>query len=491
MFYRKYRPQKFSEISKPNDVAVALANQVAAGKVEHAYLFIGPRGTGKTTTARILTKAINCEHLKDGDPCGKCKTCEAIREGKFFDLVEIDAASNRGIDDIRSLKERVNMSPMAAKRKVYIIDEVHMLTMEAFNALLKTLEEPPAHVVFILCTTESHKVPETIKSRCQVFKFKRATRKQIVERLEDICSKEKVKVAKEDLEKIAAASLGGFRDADTLLQQIVEGSMTASALLGAGGANSYVKITDCILKGKTQEALTLLSAVFNEGADLTNWTNEYIQYLRDLLYLQAGFESGNLDVTQETFAKMEEQAFKISSKELVLIIEQFMRAVTEIKSTAIPQLPLELLIVGVCEQGQSDKVKSEAILETSDAKSPEVSGVISFDSILEKWSVIIKEVKPYNHSVEALLRSCKPKFLKDNALTLEVAYAFHKERLESPKSKEILEKVIAEMFGSRIKIKCVLKSPDGAALTDKNVVAPAPDSPAPKALDVFDGELVL
>src|SRR5688572_5377656 len=173
MFYTKYRPQKFSEISRPNDVADALSNEVLNQKTVHAYLFVGPRGTGKTSTARILAKALNCKKVdKKGDPCGKCETCEAIKNGTYLDLIEIDAASNRGIDDIRELKNRIKLAPSVGTNKVYIVDEVHMLTSEAFNALLKTLEEPPKNTTFILCTTELHKVPDTIKSRCQVFKFK-------------------------------------------------------------------------------------------------------------------------------------------------------------------------------------------------------------------------------------------------------------------------------------------------------------------------------
>ncbi|HSX39613.1 MAG TPA: DNA polymerase III subunit gamma/tau, partial [Candidatus Saccharimonadales bacterium] len=171
MFYTKYRPQIFTEISQPNAAADALMNEVATNKLSHAYLFIGPRGTGKTTTARILAKAANCTDLqKNGDPCNKCPNCKAIQNGNFMDLIEIDAASNRGIDDIRDLKDKIKLAPSTGSKKVYIIDEVHMLTTEAFNALLKTLEEPPKNVVFVLCTTEAHKVPDTIKSRCQVFK---------------------------------------------------------------------------------------------------------------------------------------------------------------------------------------------------------------------------------------------------------------------------------------------------------------------------------
>lgn len=530
MFYTKYRPQKFSEMSKPNDAAHALMTQLASGKTSHAYLLIGPRGTGKTTTARILAKALNCKQLsKEGDPCDKCENCQTIREGKFLDLIEIDAASNRGIDDIRSLKERVNLAPAHAKYKVYIIDEVHMLTMEAFNALLKTLEEPPKHAVFVLCTTEGHKVPETIKSRCQVFKIKRATIKQIVERLEEICKKEKVKVlSKEDLEKIAGAAFGGFRDADTLLQQVIEGNITVDSLLGVSALESFVNLTNFIIKGKTQAALELVNDLFTEGVDLTNWSHEYIRYLRDLLYIQAGFNKGVTDVTDDVFASMEDQAFKLSSLELVHIIDKFLKASAEIKTAAISQLPLELAIVEVSERelsyaaskgdsdgdndggygGDGDGVSADSSANSGkrDSKSRSGSGKassdsasssedtitsVSLDSVIDKWGEILKEVKPFNHSVEALLRSAKPKSLANGTLSLEVFYAFHKERLESPKGREIIEKVLADKFGEKIKVKYLLKSKEGEALTDKNVEKPADVKIEKNALEVFDGGIVL
>ena len=191
MYYTKYRPQTFKEIQRPNDIADALMQQIKTDKTVHAYLFTGPRGIGKTTVARLLAKGLSCINLsKEGDVCGKCAFCLAVQNGNLIDLIEIDAASNRGIDDIRDLKEKVRLLPVEGKKKIYIIDEVHMLTNEAFNALLKTLEEPPKHAVFILCTTEFHKVPETIKSRCQVFKFKRPTRGQIVEKLKRIADLE-------------------------------------------------------------------------------------------------------------------------------------------------------------------------------------------------------------------------------------------------------------------------------------------------------------
>ena len=498
MFYRKYRPQKFSEISKPNDAAAALSNQITSNKTGHAYLFIGPRGTGKTTTARIFTKALNCKHLsKEGDPCDKCDSCKAITEGRFLDLIEIDAASNRGIDDIRELKDKINLTPVSAKYKVYVVDEVHMLTMEAFNALLKTLEEPPRHAVFILCTTESHKVPDTIKSRCQVFKFKRASIKQLVERLKELCKKEGAKVSDSDLEKIASASLGGFRDADTLLQQVIEGGLDVSSLVGAGGILSFVKLTDYIVSGKTQACLELVNELFEEGIDLSSWTNEYLRYLRDLLYIQAGFEKGVSGVTDDIFAHMEDQASKLSSSELVKIIDRLLKASWDIKGSFIPSLPIEVALVEVSEREKGEVNADESEAEDEEDVSKEGRGknadlgAVSFDSLLERWNEILKEVKPFNHSVEALLRSSKPASLKNNNLTLEVFYAFHKERLETPKAKEVIERVLKNMFGVNVKVKYVLKSKGGENLTDKNIELPKDSKMVKSAIEVFDGEIVV
>lgn len=501
MFYRKYRPQKFSEVSKPNDAAEAILNEVVTKKVGHAYLFIGPRGSGKTTTARLLAKALNCKNpSKNGDVCGECDPCIEIAEGKFLDLIEIDAASNRGIDDIRTLKENINLAAFSSKYKVYIIDEVHMLTMEAFNALLKTLEEPPKHAVFILCTTEGHKVPETIKSRCQVFKFKRASVKELVARLEELAKKEKATLKKTDLEKIALASFGGFRDADTLLQQVIEGSISVDQLLGSGTIESFVGLTGFLIEGKTQSALSHVNEVFKEGVDATNWVGEYLRYLRDLLYLQAGFAKGIRDVTEEVYARMEEQAFKLSSQELVFVLECFLKASLDLKATPIAELPLEIAVVEICEKmlGEKEtKTDSESRIKLSKDEKEELkedgdsAAGLSLSSVVDSWDSILKEVKPYNHSVEALLKSCKPKEIVGNNLILEVAYAFHKDRLESANSREIIEKVLSNRFGSKLKVKCILRSKAGESLTDKNVEPPKKEVVAKKALEVFNGEVDL
>ena len=278
MFYTKYRPQKFSEISKPNEAADALVSQLLKSKTAHAYLFVGSRGTGKTTTARILAKALNCHKLaKNGDPCDKCESCEAIRKGTFLDLIEIDAASNRGIDDIRELKNKIRLAPSVGDNKIYIIDEVHMLTNEAFNALLKTLEEPPAKTTFILCTTEFNKVPETIRSRCQVYKFKRATLDQIITKLKSISQSEKIKISEEELRKLAKASQGGFRDAETLLEQVSEGDMGVDTVLNISSKDKYLDMVDFLLAGDTSSALSMVDSVFSEGVDIYYWMGELIR----------------------------------------------------------------------------------------------------------------------------------------------------------------------------------------------------------------------
>jgi DNA polymerase III subunit gamma/tau len=223
VLYRKYRPQKLSEVVGQDEVTSSLLKQLQSGNISHAYLFSGPRGTGKTSTARILAKALNCKTAKDDkfdEPCGKCESCKAIVEGRYLDLLEIDAASNRGIDEIRELREKIRLAPTEGKYKVYIIDEVHMLTNEAFNALLKTLEEPPAHAVFVLATTEPQKVPATILSRVQRFNFERPTTEKISKKLEMINKEEKWKLSKEVLDEIAKAADGAYRDAEVLLDKV-------------------------------------------------------------------------------------------------------------------------------------------------------------------------------------------------------------------------------------------------------------------------------
>lgn len=543
MFYTKYRPTNFSEISRPNDAADALVKQILDKKTAHAYLFVGPRGTGKTTTARVLAKALNCSHLeKNGDPCGKCDSCVSIASGRFVDLIEIDAASNRGIDDIRELQETINLSPVLGKKKVYIVDEVHMLTPQAFNALLKTLEEPPEKVVFILCTTESHKVPDTIKSRCQVFRFKRATIDQLVKKLHNISQSEGGKVSKQDLEKIASASLGGFRDAETLLQQFIEGDLSIDSLSTYSSLESLCDFNAFLIEKDTKNALDFINNVYQEGIDLYVWCGEYLKYLRELLLLKSGVVSALLDSTESLLVKINKQAEIESLEYLVSTIEIFSTEYANIKKSAIMQLPLELAIVKVTNAGYSanptllikpikpilpetptnlattkssksialkiatsDKLtdktadkKSQSInvVEESDISTlPEIPLTFGFSFIEEKWEEVLNKMHSINGPIMAILKSAVPLRLEDNSLILEVYFPFHKERLESIKNRILLETTLSEILGATLRVKCCLnqekpkklKDREVGILTDINVV-PVDSS---KLMEALDGGLPL
>lgn len=517
MYYTKYRPQTFSEISKPNDVAEALMNQVKAGKTIHAYLFVGPRGTGKTTTARVLSKALNCKNLsKEGDPCNECEACVSIKGGTYLDLIEIDAASNRGIDDIRDLREKIKLAPSSGKNKVYIIDEVHMLTPEAFNALLKTLEEPPEKVTFILCTTELHKVPDTIKSRCQIFKFKRATIKQLTEKLKFISQEENVNISEQELRQIASAAHGGFRDAENILQQVVEGDIDVSALTNLGSKEAYADFTELLINKETKEALHYVKKLFEDGTDLYVWLGELLGYLRELLFLQVEAYDNVEEVSQELDQKMKEQAKMLSTIDVSKLINTIIAAQNSTKDSFITQLPLEIAVVSLCQartttdeqkefksnpvgplsgtgsqpdfgekfkgkdteevgeqdrgteksQSKTDKnqsIKSEGEKEDGSSdqlvkpEDMDVSKNVDLEIINKSWTTIISQVDQINSSVSALLRASRVSGVAGHQLMLDVPFDFHKERLESSKNRKIVEDEIYSILEYKLSIACEVK----------------------------------
>ncbi len=516
MFYTKYRPQIFTEISQPNAAADALMNEVATNKLSHAYLFIGPRGTGKTTTARILAKAANCTDLqKNGDPCNKCPNCKAIQNGNFMDLIEIDAASNRGIDDIRDLKDKIKLAPSTGSKKVYIIDEVHMLTTEAFNALLKTLEEPPKNVVFVLCTTEAHKVPDTIKSRCQVFKFRRATIAQLVERLEAISKKEKAKISKEELKRIAEASLGGFRDSETLLQQVIEGNISTDSISMLGSRKDISNFIEFLTSCNAAAAIKQINDVLSEGLDLNVWSSELLKYLRDLLLVKANAHNDLVDTTEELMNTLQAQAQALDSNYIVRLLEVFIKAQNLIKSSFIPQLPLEMAVIEICGDDNNSEAtgdlpeipRPKATVQKNDSQPkvhihidepspPKKAANIDFTKIEQSWNQVLTKVHSLNNSIVALLKSGKAVGVEGDVIILEVFYAFHKERLENPKNRNMIETVLNEVFGQDLSIKCIVSENrptksdprEVGELTDYNVTLPAHSE---NALDIFDGGLPL
>ena len=466
MLYRTYRPQKFSELVGLETVKKTLQNQVKEGKFGHAYLFAGPRGTGKTTTARILAKAINCEHPQAGDPDGKCSACKQIEEGRYLDLIEIDAASNRGIDDIRSLREKVRLAPSTGKYKVYIVDEAHMLTADASNALLKTLEEPPAHVVFVLATTEPYKLLETIRSRCERFTFERAPVALIVEKLKEIVKREKAKISDDDLDQIAKAAGGGFRDAETLLEQVLTGGQKIEDLIGFAKLSDLGDFFDNLISGQASPALVFINELSSQGVAMDDLGEKILEYLRDLLLIKAGVGDELVEVPAEQYAKMSRQAEVLGEPKLEEMINKFTQAYDYLSQAVIPSLPLEVAVVETAsnesnfnktnkvsdgEQETGIKTK-EPINQSITASSGTPPTAVANQPVADQWSALMAAVKPLNHSVEAFLRSCTGE-LKGKMLLVKPFYPFHKERLEEPRNLKILEEAAEQVYGKGVKVK--------------------------------------
>jgi len=363
VLYRKYRPQSFGEVIGQEHVVQTITNAISGGMVSHAYLFSGPRGSGKTTLARLLAKAVNCQNRKENDfePCNKCSSCTEINQGRAIDLIEIDAASNRGIDEVRELRDGIKFAPTKSKYKVFIIDECHQLSREAANALLKTLEEPPSHAIFILATTEIHKMIPTIVSRCQRFDFRKLTLQEICKKLEMIIEKEKVKIEKSALELIASNSGGSIRDAESLLGQVLTYSRALKkerietndikTLLGLVDINLISQFVDFILAKDGARAIDFLNEVLERGKDPQEFIKALISYLRQALILKINpvlFNPIITDFTKEEKEKLQLQAQNFKEEELRRVLRLFMRAENEMKYASITQLPLELAIIESC-----------------------------------------------------------------------------------------------------------------------------------------------
>ncbi|MCL5733868.1 MAG: DNA polymerase III subunit gamma/tau [Patescibacteria group bacterium] len=370
--YRKYRPKKLSDVlGQLNNVEI-LKGAAKSGRLGQAYLFYGPRGTGKTTTARLIAKLANCEKRRTdenfrklGEPCNECAACRAIDEGANFDVVEIDAASNRGIDEIRNLKEAIRVSPVNSPYKIYIIDEAHMLTKEAMNALLKTLEEPPSYAIMILATTEYEKMPPTIVSRTQRFIFKKATKNEILEKLKMIAKNEEAKISDDALELVAAAGEGSFRDAESLLEQVLSlgekiDVETAERLIGRTGFKKTSELAGVLMDKNLNSALELISRFNEEGINFTQLTKDLIHYLRKVLTLKLDpqiEESLKSELTAEEAKKIKAQAQNADSRQLVDLLKSLLEAYTEIRYSPFGFVPLEVAIIENLNSVEKNRLK--------------------------------------------------------------------------------------------------------------------------------------
>jgi len=453
VFYLKYRPKKISELD--NQSLVEKISSILKGKIPdnipHAFLFTGPKGLGKTSAARIIAKAINCTNRKNNEtePCNKCDSCKSINNGSNLDVLEIDAASNRGIDEIRDLREKIRLSPVTSLKKIYIIDEVHMLTTEAFNALLKTLEEPPSHAIFILCTTEPQKVPLTIISRCSHVKFIKATEVDLIHSFNRIVKGEGLKADKQALLEIAKLSDGSFRDGVKILEELSVSSknITLSLIEKKYKTQSINKsVMDLILtfeKRDAKKGIKIVSTLAEENVDFKIFVENLLDALHKNLLAQVGGEK-----------------LEMSLDETKSLIELLVKSHTSIKYAILPQLPLELTIVewaastsNVAAASAASQSSESPDLASSSSKlkqaaSASSSGEPKHDNILRS---LILEVKKENFSIAGVLRGCKLEKFDKKELVLSTNYKFHKERLNDPKTKILIEKIISEITGSRVK----------------------------------------
>lgn len=469
VLYRKYRPQTLGELFGQDALKESLSNAFLSGKISHAYLFFGPRGTGKTTTARIIAKTINCEKnyaekkeitegQKYSQPCNKCETCRAITVGSYLDVIEIDAASNRGIDDIRDLREKIKLAPTEGKYKVYIIDEVHMLTTEAFNALLKTLEEPPVHSIFVLCTTEPKKVPETIVSRCQKFEFKKAKNSELFKYLQKIAQEEKIDIDDEALKELLPYAQGGFRDAVSLLDQI--GSGTSGVItkefilsnLNLATENLILDFFDILKTKNTAKAMFFLKEYFESGKDIIFLVKEVIFILEKELYIIFHI---NEEIRKTDF----------TVNELRELLDRLIRCETEIKFAFLPQIPLELLVLDWCGVKEAEESGGRAVgqIEKTEAEKEKVieknAVPVGFDQFIDDWPVFLAALKPFNHSLEMLLKKCEPAGIDGDQAEINVFYKLHRDVLMNPKNLKIINQCLIEVYKQPLLLKFTLSEP--------------------------------
>jgi DNA polymerase-3 subunit gamma/tau len=517
VLYRKWRPQSFSELVGQDPITQTVRNSLASGRVAHAYLFCGPRGTGKTSMGRLLAKAVNCLQPTDGEPCNTCESCQAYLEGRAMDLVEMDAASNRGIDEIRKLRDRVGLAPMAGGHKVYLVDEVHMLTPEAYNALLKTLEEPPPHIIFVLATTEAHKVPATIISRCQRFDFRRLPMAAVVSRLEYICQQEDIHIEAAALQEIARSASGSLRDAINLVEQLSNyygSSPSLEQVRDSLGLTADVRGRQLVrhaLEKDLSAGLKLIGAVRDDGVDMRQFQREVVNYLRALLVVKAGAED-TLDLAAEEIEEMRSLSAGAASEDILRALRGFGQA--DFRDDPQSSLPLELaladLVLGpsapaqvaaeeprpvarapsptgrqaaprpaprlrerlqesekdapqpkrAAPSGESETAAAEPAAprgeEKGEPREAPAAATTAADDLLQRLRLACKK---QDHRVAAYLNgTCEVKSLENGVLVLSFyqQFDFHRGKIEAPDNRRVVEEVASSLLGQTITLECTV-----------------------------------
>ena len=490
--YRKYRPLSFGEVVGQNNIKLTLEYELKSGQLAHAYLFCGPRAVGKTTLARVMAKSLNCQRRQPGEfePCNECPACTEIAEGRAMDVIEIDAASNTGVDNVRdNIIAGTRVTPVSMKYKVFIIDEVHMLSGQAFNALLKTLEEPPANVVFVLCTTEVHKIPTTIISRCQRFDFKRISVIDVVRKLEYILSCEGIKADKSVLEAIARYSGGHMRDAESALGQILslvdqpaDGQMVtltsehADLVIPKNDLEQSLKLIEFLTLRDAANAIRLVNLMVEDGFDLKVYLNDTIELLRQMMLMKVNPElipGIGLDLGEGLLAKMIGLLDKVNLTWLLKAINSLSAARSNLKEAVLAQLPLEMAIVETCELDSAPKaarVESvvpeqakaaaptpAAVLEPNSAPKVASDQLIDINNIIVRWSEFMANIKKNNHSLSFTMMTAKPKTVENNTLYLTFKHKLHKDRLGEIEVQRIVEKALEEVYNAKLSVAALLE----------------------------------
>ena len=500
VFALKWRPKNFDEIVGQNHIVATLKNAIQDNRLAHAYIFAGPRGVGKTSTARILAKALNCKDGPTLNPCQKCPSCLEITNGRSLDCIEIDGASNRGIDEIRVLRENVKFSPTSGKFKVYIIDEVHMLTTEAFNALLKTLEEPPEFVKFIFATTHPHKVAPTILSRCQRFDFRRIPAMEIASQLEKISVAEKIKVEKEVLFAIAKSSDGSMRDAESVLDQLASFTREKISLkdvisvLGLVEQEALFELTEKIIQKDAKGSLGLLNNIIDEGKDIGVFLSNLIEHFRNLMIAKVTKADAKLiDLPQEACERLLKQSEAFSLEEIFTVFNILVNTQEMAKRLDSLRIPLEISLVRLSHDKRGSVVlpfvpKKEQEVKPEASQQPTLQPVnaISLEELKNAWPKLVDHLSRIKMSVSTYLNEGEPVSIEKNVLTITFPknYSLHKETLEKKENKALIEKYISELLNANISINLELS----AEIKQKDETEN--HEFIKSALDMFNGRLI-